>query len=332
MQIQTDLVNNTSAPIASALDIAGRAKNLARNAGKYEIIITSGVHEGARITCDPGTVSIGSGMNNDAVLFGEDIAEEHVKLVLPINVLKDIEIVPTQDAVEIDGAGFVEVGQFAHISSDQTIRLGDVDVLIKRVGDPKSMMRPAIRVFAFICVLAIVPLAWGVFSGFALTAADASGRIINAIHSGVSEASQSVLGSKSINLSEDTNAFAWTTRTKIEDLKLNHRVRVKGTPDGSIRVTGTISDTDVPAWTAFLQWYDSNPGLPPLIRDVVRKDIAGDVPQVSSVWIDENPTAVFKDGTVAGIGSRVQNGWTVVAVSNQSVTLERDGAYVNLTF
>lgn len=312
--------------------ISQKTASTLKNAGKYEVEIIEGAHAGTVLSLEPGSVSIGSSKDNTIILFADDVADKHLEIELPRGVMSDIRVTPVQEAVYLEDGTIVEIGQQAHIPAGELIDLGDAKLIVSRVADPRSFVKPGIRLMAILCLVAMIPMVYGVFSSMAVSVADASSSAISVIQTGISNQREKYLGVPATSDKGQLEAFSWTARTKLEDLKLNHRLRITPTATGSLRVYGNISDQELPRWTSFLQWYDSNPGFPSLVRDVNRADVDRDLPNINSVWMDAQPTVVFSDGTIATVGSQLKDGWKVVTISNQNVTLERDGAYVSLTY
>ncbi len=127
-------------------------------------------------------------------------------------------------------------------------------------------------------------------------------------------------------------AFAWSARTRLEDMKLNDRLRVTSTKDNSLRIDGDIYHYEQDRWVAFLHWYGSNPGFPPLINEVREVDLENELPKIKSVWMDHRPTVMFSDGTVAAVGSVLRHGWKLVSISSRSILFEREGVVIALAF
>ena len=308
------------------------ASETIRHAGEYVLEITSGVHEGAKLQQKSGTVSIGTAKDNDLVLFGAQIAPHHMEVTLPKNMMGKLVVKPIDMPVQLHDGSFVEVGQYAEIDVDHEISFGDVKLSVMRIADPRRYAKPGVRLLAVLCLLAMIPVGYSLLSEVAISAADAGSRAITSLNNTISTKAKTYLASTNVQENQHTEAFAWTIRTRLEDLKLNHRLRVLPTGDGSIRVYGNISDAELPRWTAFLQWYDTTSDFPPLIRDVNRTSVDRNLPQIKSVWLDQKPTVFFKDGSVANIGSQIKDGWRVVDINAASIMLERDGAVVSLTY
>jgi len=307
-----------------------------RTAGHYMIEITDGVHAGASITQKTGTVTIGSSKDNDLVLFGSNIADKHLEITLPAGLMGKPVITPLEGTVNFEDGSTVEIGQYAEIHMDELIAFGDAKIILNRIADPKKFVKPGLRLMAFLCVMLMLPIIYNMFSGAVVGIADAGSRVVGSLSHTIDQTSKRYLGTSAGLSSGGTNeineAFAWTVRTKLEDLKLNHRLRAASTPDGSVRVYGSVSDKELPRWTSFLQWYDTTSGFPPLIRDVNRSDIDQNLPLIKSVWLDAKPTVFFKDGSVGGIGANIKDGWKIVDITNASVSIERDGAIISLTY
>lgn len=313
------------------------AKDTFKNAGHYMIEVTGGVHAGSSHIQKSGSIVVGSSASSDIVLFGSKAADEHFEITLKPGILSSIQIKPLEASVTLEDGSVVEIGQVAEISSDEVIAFADVEISVSRIADPKSFMKPGIRILAVICVLAMIPIVYSVASGFLGTVAEAGSRIASTVHYGIERTSNQIInkvstateGSDSIDHSK---AFAWSVRVKLEDLQLNHKLRAEKTADNSIRVYGSISNKELPRWTNFLQWYDTKTNFPPLIRDVSRTDVDVNVPKIKSVWLDDNPSVFFKDGTVGSIGSNIKGGWKIVDITNASVMLERNGSVISLTY
>jgi len=308
------------------------ASDVVRNAGKYQFDVISGVHSGASVKLEPGAVSVGSAKDNSIVLFADTLAEKHANVDLPTNPIKGIRISPIQEKITLENGDTVEVGQYAEIESGEVFYCSEVGICVTRFADPKAVGKFSMKMLAVVCLFAIVPLVYGLLSNVAVGVADASSGAISAIHAGLNTQTERLLGVEPTSEKGKLESFSWTARTKLEDLKLNHRLRVSATATGSLRIFGNISDGELPRWTNFLQWYDSNPTFPPLIRDVNRQNINKDLPKISSVWIDDNPSVVFNDGVVANVGSEIRGGWRVVSIDTAAVVIERDGSVISLTY
>ena len=78
MNLNTSILSgaSTSAEEAGmhAAEYIKDAGDSLRNAGNFEIMVTEGAHRGSEVIFQPDTISIGSGLGNDIVLFGAGIA------------------------------------------------------------------------------------------------------------------------------------------------------------------------------------------------------------------------------------------------------------------
>lgn len=126
--------------------------------------------------------------------------------------------------------------------------------------------------------------------------------------------------------------FVWTTRLKIEDIKLHHRLSVAARTDNRIEVSGRISPQEVDGWEKFLAWYDTKEGFPALHHTVTADAVSGNIPELKSVWFHDDPVAYFQDGTFGSAGSILQDGWTIKNIEAWAVLIERDGAMVSLSY
>lgn len=321
---------------AKAIDAKGylsNANDTLKYAGHYMLEVLNGAHAGSSHLQKSGTITLGSSADNDLVLYASRIAPNHVELALQSGLNSKILVKPVDAPVTLEDGSIVEVGQQAEVATGEVITFGDTEICLTRIADPKSFVKPGIRIFAFICLIAMIPLVFSIASGFVGTVAEAGSRVASTVTSTVVRTSDQLLGKVSTSTEQNHNeAFAWTVRVKLEDLQLNHKLRTVKTADGSIRVSGNISDKELPRWTSFLQWYDSTSNFPPLIRDVSRDNVSTDLPQIKSVWLDDNPSVFFKDGTVGNIGSSIKAGWKIVSIDETNVMIERDGSVISLTY
>lgn len=309
------------------------ANDTFKNAGHYMLEVLTGVHAGSKYIQKSGSLIVGSSSDSDVILFGSTAEPRHFEIILHSGIFTKLQVKPIEASITLDDGSVVEIGQLADVSSDEIIRFGDTEISICRIADPKSFIKPAVRVIAFVCVLAMVPIVYGMAASFLGNVAEAGSRVASSVKYGIERTSSKVLGNTAQAPAQDIDkAFAWTVRVKLEDLKLNHKLRASTTSDGSIRVFGNISDKELPRWTSFLQWYDTSSNFPPLIRDVSRVGVDNNLPKIKSVWIDDNPSVFFKNGVVGNVGSKIKDGWKIVDISNSSVMIERDGTVVSLTF
>ena len=183
-----------------------------------------------------------------------------------------------------------------------------------------KFIKPANRSWVIICVIAIMPMAYLAFSA------------------GFFVGSKNALRDDSLTevVEADTEAnlesFAWAARSRLEDFRLDHRLMVTQAGINSLRISGDISADEVERWRKFLKWYASHPTFPELIQDINHDSSGHDFPRVDAVWFDGEPAVVFRDGTVATIGSHLKDGWQVVSISYMAIMLERDGTRFSLTF
>ncbi|MEO0327119.1 MAG: hypothetical protein AAF217_00835 [Pseudomonadota bacterium] len=308
------------------------AGNQARNFGHFTIVVTNGAHAGVKLQQTAGEITIGSDANNDIVLFADALAPHHVHVELPKNILAQIRITPVEERIVLEDGSIVEVGQYVDLDAGETFSAANTEIAINRIADPKSFIKPGLRLFALVCLVAMLPIVYSLFSGLFFGIADAGSRALSSLNPQMIISSSGLLGRGVDSNQNDADAFAWTIRTKLEDLKLNHRLKVSSASAETIRIQGSISDAEVTSWNAFLRWYDTKQNFPQLIRDVSRTTLDRNLPEVKSVWLDDQPTAFLKDGTVATVGSSLPDGWKVVSIDATSVKIERDGTFISLTY
>ncbi|MEM7291394.1 MAG: FHA domain-containing protein, partial [Pseudomonadota bacterium] len=191
------------------------ASETVRNAGKYKLEVLSGFHEGASMALDTGSITIGSSPDNAIVLFADTIPARHVTVDLPSNVLKNITVSPVEKSILLEDGSVVEVGQYAEISAGESFFCDETEICINRYVDPKSIGRIGIRVLAIICLLAMLPIAYSVFSGMISGVASASSAAISVFNDGISNPKTFFTGTGSASDRAQLDSFAWTARTKL---------------------------------------------------------------------------------------------------------------------
>ena len=129
-----------------------------------------------------------------------------------------------------------------------------------------------------------------------------------------------------------TDAYIWTAKLKLEDLKLNHRLKINSNDANSIKIDGNISPQEVGRWEEFLNWYHGKEGFPMLTHSVNASAIEGNIPELKSVWFNNSPTAYFADGSFGKIGSVLNDGWKIVSIEAWAVFVERDGTTITLAY
>ncbi len=128
------------------------------------------------------------------------------------------------------------------------------------------------------------------------------------------------------------DAYLWTAKLKLEDLKLNHRLAISLTDAGSLKVGGSISKQEATAWNNFQKWYENKDGFPKFVHAVDVTATSGDIPELKSVWFDASPTAYFTDGRVGNIGTVLNDGWKIVSIEAWAVFVERNGTTITLSY
>lgn len=131
---------------------------------------------------------------------------------------------------------------------------------------------------------------------------------------------------------EFMDAFVWTSKLKLEDLKLNHRLQVYTDATNDLVIKGNISQEESNNWQAFLTWYQGKDGFPNLKHYVETSATSSNIPELKSVWFDTNPTAYFIDGRSGNIGTSFKDGWKIVNIEAWAVFVERNGTTVMLQY
>ena len=128
------------------------------------------------------------------------------------------------------------------------------------------------------------------------------------------------------------DSFIWTAKLKLEDLKLNHRLKITTNDQSQLLIVGNISSQEVPNWESFLNWYESREGFPDLVHTVGFGAVSGNIPILTSVWFDASPTAYFADGSSGRVGTVLKDGWKIVGIEAWAIFVERDGTTITLGY
>lgn len=128
------------------------------------------------------------------------------------------------------------------------------------------------------------------------------------------------------------DAFVWTTKLKLEDLKLNHRLQVSASATNDLVIKGNISKQEAENWKAFLDWYEGKDGFPKLSHYVESSATTSNIPELKSVWFDSKPTAYFTDGRSGNIGTSFEDGWEIVSIEPWAVFVQRNGTTIMLQY
>lgn len=151
---------------------------------------------------------------------------------------------------------------------------------------------------------------------------------VNAVQTGPANQEQG----KQFNNMEYLEAFAWTARLKLEDLKLNHRLKIATSIEEGLVIKGKISTEEVSSWNEFLAWYEEKPEFPALALDVTTDAKTGNIPTLESVWFDKKPTAYFADGSFGNEGTILSDGWQIVDIESWAVFIRRKGTTITLPY
>ncbi len=203
------------------------------------------------------------------------------------------------------------------VHADKTYNNAALNSARLEVNETKSN-NPWLLVLAFLCAISIgVMLAVGIPEN---------------IKEAYSKSPQGSPEQKAIVTPKFMEAFVWTTKLKLEDLKLNHRLQVTTNDANDVVINGSISKQEASNWQAFLGWYESKDGFPVLTHNVNANATSGNIPELKSVWFDTKPTAYFTDGRSGNIGTSFEDGWKIISIEAWAVFVERDGNTVMLQY
>ncbi len=135
-----------------------------------------------------------------------------------------------------------------------------------------------------------------------------------------------------LNQEDYLNAFVWTTRVHLQDLRLGNSLKVSTTPDGEILIRGTLLPGHAGRYDMFRAWFQSREAYPPLVDAVSFVKLSDHFPKIRSVWLGENPVLHLDNGKDATVGSTMGDGWIIVEIGRLAMKLERDGAVIELIY
>ncbi|MEO0327239.1 MAG: hypothetical protein AAF217_01445 [Pseudomonadota bacterium] len=127
-------------------------------------------------------------------------------------------------------------------------------------------------------------------------------------------------------------AYAWTTRAKVEELNLKRFLKIQIAEDKSLIVWGKLTETASKRYVTFKTWYASKSDFPILREQVEVVEESDLFPQIRSVWLGSVPKVHFDNGEVAQVGSEIGDGWEVVEIDQLAVKLKRNGKTMSLTY
>ncbi len=299
---------------------------------KCRVTVTGGAHRGASVINSSGAITIGKAESGDIVLFGDDVEPVHFRIKVEPGLFSKLVVHAMEGPVEIKGRTIVEVGEYTQIPAGAEIIAGTAALKVERVADPSNLAVPALRAGIVVLAFSTAWVGWSLITTIISIVPGSASAIVESVSAPVSRQIGAALGTPAAKEAASTEAYAWQARAKIEDLGLNRGLRVMAGPPEMLRVTGTINEAQAPSWNEFLRWYDSNPGFPKLVRDVARSEADTDLPALQSVWLEGEPTVYFKSGVSGKVGDVVPGEWRITAITAASVTVERDGSSVALTF
>jgi hypothetical protein len=299
---------------------------------KCRITVTGGAHRGASIVNSTGAITVGRAENCDIVLFADDIEPAHFRIKVEPGLLGKLVVHALQGPIEIKGRALVDVGEYCEIAPGAEITAGSATVRIERMADPNNLAVPALRAGIVVLALSTAWVGWSLFTTLATLIPAGASSVFETVSAPVSREIGAAMGTPASKDAAALEAFAWRARAQLEDLGLNRGLRIASGAPGALKITGSINETQSSAWNEFLRWYDGNSDFPKLIREVSRSEIDTGLPALQSVWLDGEPTVYFKDGASAKVGETVSGDWTIREITAASVTVERDGSTVALTF
>lgn len=315
----------------NATSIIDRVSFTARNVQNVRVMVTEGPHAGAELVLPMGDIKIGSAPSDDLVLFAEKAHAEHCRVHLSMKPFLHATVQANAGRVFVNGEELAP-GASVEATNDFDIIIGDTRIVIAPVLDTRNILNLAGKIAAAaVLTFAIV---YGVRSAGSLlvSSATALGDLGRSVQTQFADnmIRSDVVADKGLQRSQ-SQALP-SIREHIGKLGLSAFIRALPHEGDAIKVTGVIPPAMNGAWSEFLRWYDMNTRFPRLVREVIRGETPPDVPELRMVLLGDTPVAVFDEGREAAVGEMTGNNWRVIGISKNSVTIERDGLAVNLTY
>ncbi|MEM7425495.1 MAG: FHA domain-containing protein [Pseudomonadota bacterium] len=310
----------------------GQAPGLVDDLRKVKISVIAGSHAGTEVWLAHGDIRLGSAPDNDIILFADDLQPHHCTIQVGGNIFGKIRIEAGDGAVMVNQSKIVEPGEFIQVPAGSTIRLANAQVRVGMSIEWNDYKLPAVKAVVVAALIAMLYVGSNL-TGSVMTSAGGFGdRLVSSAEKVVTGISAPASNGSAGKSSHEKAANLNGVRAKLQELGLSASVRVASLADDSMRVFGSISPRHSAAWNRFQRWYDDQPGLPKLVRDVVRTASNPKLPKLQSVWLTGTPMAHFAGGGSASVGDELPGSWKVIEITAEAVTIERDNSPVRLKF
>ena len=273
--------------------------------GGVTIRVTSGAHSGALAALRRGAATVGSSLDNDIVLIGDGLEQNHFALGMANPWLGTVEVEPMDAGVRVNGK-IVDVGRKVVARAPLTIDAGRASLELTPKLRFEPFRRPAIAAAAIVAVMAVgLPLFEALSSASTFTPP-------------AYDAASSFAPTKI-----DPASHAAVLEERIRKADLAGAVTADPGPAGAIVATGEVDEAGLARWRTVLQWHDAIPGAPLLINNVAK---TSEIPGVNirSAWLDGTPELILTNGQTVGVGGALSGGWRVTQIDAGGIVIAKD--------
>ncbi len=280
-----------------------------------ELMVEQGPHQGARIALPAGCYSVGSALSNDVVLLDPRLASHHFTVdVGPDSVF----LTANSGPIHVRGRRRALRPGAAATRCTRTIhfKAGDTSFLLSLPTLPLSCSPGRRRV----TLSATGAAAFAAFVLLFTFASATDGAVVQPFLS-KSVVAEAMLAVPAQPLPTARDVVA-ETQAHLKMAQLDTVTMTKG-PDGALILSGTISPAQEATLRNMQHWFDGAFGARMLLLDQVR--VAAEKPPlaVQAAWTGTEPYIIDGSGQKLFLGARLADGWTVLAITPDTVLLQR---------
>lgn len=281
------------------------------------VAVEKGLMAGVSTCMTKHTLTIGSGPDCDLQLLDNGVAEEHVTLRLQDSIFGTLVEVAAQATALIPHEKPLEPG-----AAPRLLRFP----LVLIMGDATVRLSTPLRARRFSTAsVAKAVLVFVVSAGVFLTV----NQVARSAHFQEVRATVQQQPVPMAQLRPDSVALS---RARLASLGLASDVILENGPDTSLVASGNVPDLRWAQWQDFRFWYDQQAGLPTLNSRVTLAPKLVTLRPVSSVQLHAPATVYFAVGQPARVGDQLEEGWTLIAIDQDGLTLERVNETTRIRF
>ncbi|GGG84049.1 hypothetical protein GCM10011415_37600 [Salipiger pallidus] len=289
---------------------------------EIEMGSTGGLLQGSRRQFSGNLVDIGSGPQDDVRLPDEDVVEGHVRIHLRPTAFGIFMTVEARGAgVVVDGDEVAQGSESHEIRLPATLELGSASMRLAPPESASARRSTQSMTFGVGCVVASLLL--GVVFGALVPPSGVEMRATAPYRP--TEPALPPEGAPERQAMQ-------TVRERLTEVGLSPFIEADLAPGGTLVVNGVIPARAEPDWRSFNRWYDRQPGLPVMVRNVTVAGGLSDLPAIALIHLEEPRQVQFADGTRVGKGDLVVDGWQVEAIADTEMTLTRRGERIAVSY